>query len=202
MTSQTHTVLHISSSLRKTDSITRTLTSELVEALSPAKTVVRDLADGIGQMDEVWTGATFTPEEDRSEEQTAALAESDILVEELKSADTLVIGVPVYNFSIAANLKNWVDLVSRARVTFRYSENGPEGLLTGKKAYLVYAAGGTAMGSDIDFATGYLRHVLGFIGITDVTIIAAAPSATNSEDPLSAGRSQIAEITGKSLEIA
>jgi len=88
-------------------------------------------------------------------------------------ADVLVIGVPIYNFGIPAALKAWVDMVARARLTFRYTEQGPEGLLRVKRAYLVVASGGTAAGSAVDFATGYLRHVLGFLGIDDVEIIAA-----------------------------
>ena len=84
-----------------------------------------------------------------------------------------MIGVPVYNFGIPASLKAWVDLVARARETFRYSENGPVGLLEGKKAYILLASGGTPVGSDVDFASNYLKFILGFLGITDVTVIAA-----------------------------
>ena len=89
--------------------------------------------------------------------------------------------MPVYNFAIPASLKAWVDLIARARRTFRYTEAGPEGLLKGKKAYLVVASGGVPVGSDYDFATGYLRHVLGFVGITDVTIIAADQQMMDGE---------------------
>jgi FMN-dependent NADH-azoreductase len=116
-------------------------------------------------LDTDWVTANFTPPEERGEAERAALAESDALVAELKAADVLVIGVPIYNFGIPAALKAWVDLVARARVTFRYTEQGPVGLLTGKRAYLAVASGGTPVGSAIDFATGYLRHVLGFLGI-------------------------------------
>ena len=92
---------------------------------------------------------------------------------ELKAADVVVIGMPVYNFGIPAALKAWVDLIARARVTFRYAESGPEGLLTGKRAIVVAASGGTPVDSEIDFATPYLRHALGFVGITDVEVVAA-----------------------------
>ena len=88
-------------------------------------------------------------------------------------ADALVIGVPIYNFGIPAALKAWADMVVRARLTLRCTEQEPEGLLRGKRAYLAVASGGTAAGSAVDFATGYLRHVLGFLGIDDVEIIAA-----------------------------
>jgi len=109
------------------------------------------------------------------------LAHSDELIAELEAADTIVIGVPVYNFAIPAALKAWVDQIARARRTFRYTETGPEGLLKGKKAYLVVASGGVPVGSDYDFATGYLRHVLGFVGITDVTVIEAGQQMMDGE---------------------
>jgi FMN-dependent NADH-azoreductase len=130
---------------------------------------------------ENWVGANFTDDADRSDDQKAALAASDEMIAELEAADTIVIGVPIYNFSIPAALKAWIDLIARARKTFRYTEAGPEGLLKGKKAYLVVTSGGVPVGSDYDFATGYLRHVLGFVGITDVNIIAADQQMMNGE---------------------
>ena len=84
-----------------------------------------------------------------------------------------MIGSPIYNFSVPASLKAWIDLVARAGVTFRYTANGPQGLLSNKKAYVIVASGGTEIGSRIDFASRYLRHVLEFLGIDDVTIIPA-----------------------------
>ena len=101
------------------------------------------------------------------------LSLSDKLVAEIEAADTLIIGVAVYNFSIPASLKLWVDLICRAGKTFKYSDKGPEGLMTDKKAIICFASGGTPFGSDIDFASGYIRHILGFIGIKDVTFIKA-----------------------------
>ena len=125
------------------------------------------------QIDETWVTANFTAPEDRSVAQTEALTLSDTLVAELQAADSLVIGLPVYNFSVPAALKAWIDLIARAGVTFHYTANGPEGLLTGKRAIIALASGGTEFGSDIDFASGYLRHMLGFVGITDITFIRA-----------------------------
>jgi FMN-dependent NADH-azoreductase len=144
--------------------------------------VQRDLAlTPPALLTEGWVGANFTDDADRSDEQKALLAGSDELIAELEAANTIVIGVPVYNFAIPASLKAWVDLIARARRTFRYTESGPEGLLKDKKAYLVVASGGVPVGSDYDFATGYLRHVLGFVGITDVTIIAADQQMMDGE---------------------
>lgn len=126
--------------------------------------------------------------------QRAALSVSDTLIKELQSADTIVIGVPIYNFSIPASLKAWIDQVARAGVTFKYTETGPEGLLTGKRAVLVVSSGGVAVGSDYDFATGYMRHVLGFIGITDVDIVAADGNNARAEEVLAAANAAVANL--------
>lgn len=179
-------ILRIDASARNDGSTTRQLSARLVDQLISlgygANVVHRDLALAPpALLTEGWVGANFTDEADRSDEQKALLAGSDELIAELEAADTIVIGVPVYNFAIPASLKAWIDLIARARRTFRYTEAGPEGLLKGKKAYLVVASGGVPVGSDYDFATGYLRHVLGFVGITDVTIIAADQQMMDGE---------------------
>ncbi len=171
-------VLRVDSSVRSEGSMSRWVADELIEQLQESEGAVevrvRDLAvETPSFVDAAWVDANFTPPEQRNEAPRAALAESDALVSELKAADVLVIGVPIYNFGIPAKLKAWIDMVARARLTFRYAENGPLGLLQGKRAYLAVASGGTAVGSEIDFATGYLRHVLGFLGIDDVQIVAA-----------------------------
>jgi len=171
-------VLRIDASARQGDSVSRTLADRLIDRLRQTHGAValtrRDLAvNPPAFVDEAWVAANFTPVETRSATQQATLAESDRLVAELVAADILVIGVPLYNFGIPAALKAWVDMVARARLTFRYTDSGVEGLLKGKRAYRVFASGGVPAGSDVDFATGYIRHVLGFMGISDVTIIAA-----------------------------
>lgn len=171
------TILQINASARKTGSVTRELSETLVTRLlaksRDIKVISRDVSQGLPFLDEDWVGANFTDTADRSAEQRMKLALSDTLVSELKAADTIVIGAPIYNFSVPAALKAWIDLVARARETFRYTENGPEGLLKDKKAYVIVASGGTKVGSEIDFASNYLRHVLGFIGISDVAFVAA-----------------------------
>lgn len=177
----TRTVLHIDASARGAGSITRELSARAVEKLGAERVIYRDLAQPLPQINEAWIGANFTPEDQRDAVQRDTLALSDALVAELKQADLLVIGLPVYNFAIPASLKAWVDQVARAGVTFRYTENGPEGLLRGKRAVLVVASGGTPVGSEIDFATGYMRHMLGFMGITEVQIIAADRQAVDPD---------------------
>ncbi|MFK7744400.1 MAG: FMN-dependent NADH-azoreductase [Roseobacter sp.] len=176
----TSTVLKIDASARLSGSTTRDLTTRISERLGD-QLIKRDLTDAIPQISETWVNANFTPADARTDAQTQELALSDALIEELKQADTVVIGVPIYNFGVPAALKAWVDQIARAGVTFRYTENGPVGLLDGKRAILAVASGGTQAGSDIDFATGYMKHVLGFIGIQDVTVIAADRQMVDAE---------------------
>ncbi len=191
-------VLKISSGGRVDGSVSRDLSDNLIFAIEDrygaADIVHRDLAAGIPFVDEAWIEANFTPEELRSEKQRETLDFSDALVAELRNADVLVIGVPMYNFSITAALKAWIDMIARARLTFRYTENGPEGLLRGKKAYLVVATGGVPVGSPMDFATPYLRHALAFVGITDVEIVAADRLNSDAEESVDKARSRIADL--------
>ncbi|XWN33530.1 MAG: NAD(P)H-dependent oxidoreductase [Devosia sp.] len=171
------TVLAVNASGRTDGSHSRALTARIIEKLQErgnvARLIDRDLAAGIEFVDGDWIAANFTPDAERTAGQAARLAASDALVDELLAADVVVIGAPIYNFGVPAVLKAWIDQVARARKTFRYTEDGPEGLLTGKKAYVVVTSGGTEADGAIDFATPYLRHVLGFVGITDVTVIKA-----------------------------
>ena len=138
--------------------------------------------------------ATNTPAEDRTAAQREKLAFSDTLVDELKAADIVVIGAPIHNFSVPASLKAWIDLVARVRLTFRYTENGPVGLLEGKKAYVLTPSGGVPVGSPVDFATPYLRHALAFIGIDDVEIIGAQGADRGNDQALDDARARIADI--------
>lgn len=167
-------ILRIDTAARADGSVSRRLTDRMIAGLGSGHALItRDLATGIPQIDADWVAANFTPADQRSETQQEALALSDTLIAEVVASDLLVIGLPVYNFGVPAALKAWIDQVARAGVTFRYTQSGPEGLLRGKSAVILYASGGTPVGSEIDFASGYLRHVLGFMGITDVTLIAA-----------------------------
>ena len=175
-------ILRVDASMRHDGSTTRALTDATVEKLaaSGATVTTRDLADGVQIIDQEWIGANFTDPEDRTPEQAERLALSDALIGELQAADIVVIGMPIYNFGVPAALKAWVDQVARARVTFRYTENGPQGLLQGKRAVIVAASGGTGVNSEIDFATPYLRHALGFLGIHDVQVVAADQQMMNA----------------------
>ena len=191
-------ILHIDASARFEGSISRTLSADLVAALEDrhagARVVRRDLAGGLPLIDADWIGANFTPAEARTAAQRETLALSDELVGELAAADAIVIGAPIYNFSLPAVLKAWIDLTARARLTFRYTEKGPEGLLKGKKAYVVVPSGGVPVGSAVDFATPYLRHALGFVGITDVEFIGARGADRDNGEALDHARAAIAEL--------
>ena len=189
-------ILKINSSGRLEGSYSRKLVDQLIARLvsknAHAKVVDHDVSKGIEFVDEAWIGANFTPADTRTKEQRQRLSGSDSLVDELTTADILVIGVPIYNFGIPATLKAWVDQIALANLTFTYTKSGPQGLLSDKKAYLVVTSGGTESDSDIDFATGYMRHILGFIGITDVSVIAADQLMMGEEVKLAKAYEQIA----------
>lgn len=183
-------ILRIDSSARRDGSVSRSLADRYLARLTGDVTT-RDLADGLPHLDGVWAGATFTPPEARSAEQNAALALSDELLAEVNAADTIVISSPIYNFTIPSTLKAWLDHLARVGVSFHYTEEGPVGLLTGKRVVVLVASGGVPVGSPMDFATPYLKHMFGFMGITDVEVIGAAgadglPGAEASIDALAA----------------
>jgi FMN-dependent NADH-azoreductase len=170
----TQHILRIDASARRSGSVSRDLADRIVARIGAGATVTtRDLADGVPLIDEAWIGSAYTPPAGRTAEQRERLALSDTLVAELQAADTLVIGLPIYNFGVPAAFKAWIDQVARAGVTFEYSPQGPRGLLQGKRAIVAVASGGTEAGSELDFATGFARQVLGFIGITDVEFVTA-----------------------------
>lgn len=181
--------LLITSSARQTGSVTRTLAEDLAQALGGPVTI-RDVSQGLPFLSEEWIAAR-----NAGEGAADALTLSRRLIRELKDHDRLIIASPVYNFSIPASLKAWIDQVARAGETFRYTSDGPEGLLKGKTAYVVIASGGTPVDGPMDHATPYLRHVLGFMGITDVEVIAADGMGNNADKKLDAAYARIAELS-------
>ena len=186
------TILRIDSSANIETSVTRELTDRIISILGATEVTIRDLAkNALPQIDHAWTVARAVPAEDRTDEQANALALSDALIAEIMAADTIVIGAPVYNFGVPAALKAWIDLIARAGVTFRYTETGPVGLIDGKRVIIALASGGTPMGSDMDFASGYLRQVLGFMGMTDVTFVAADTLAKDPSGTMLRAHAQI-----------
>lgn len=188
------TILRIDGSARKAGSITRDLTDKVVARLNADRVITRDLADGVPLLDDAWLAANWTAAEERNDAQKAALAQSDAMIEELKAADTIVIGAPIYNFGVPAAVKAWIDQVARAGLTFQYTDTGPKGLLSDKRAIIVAASGGTKVGSEIDFATGYLKFALGFIGIENTEIIAADQMALDAEASLAAANGAVVKL--------
>ena len=139
-----------------------------------AHIIFRDLADKpLPHLDNQRVLAFFAQPEARTAQQQAYVAESDALIDELKQADVIVLGLPMYNFGIPSTLKAYFDHIARAGQTFRYTENGPEGLLTGKKAYVFATRGGLYAGTALDSQTDYVRNFLSFLGISDVEFVYA-----------------------------
>lgn len=171
-------LLQINSGLHGSGSRSSQLADKLAAALlskAPgARYIRRDLSKNpVPHLDQGTFQTFFDPETAVTPAQKAGLALSDTLIAELKEADTLVLGAPMYNLAIPSTLKSWIDYVSRAGRTFRFSETGPVGLLEGKKAYVAIAQGGKFLGTPADLQTAYLKMALGLIGIVDVEFIYA-----------------------------
>jgi FMN-dependent NADH-azoreductase len=192
-------ILQINSSPRRTASHSTRVANRLVQRLqdaNPEATVnVRDLGDTPHPvMDEAAFSALFTPEQRRSSEQALRVALDDGLIAELQAADVVVLGVPMYNFGVPAQLKNWIDAISRAGVTFRYGASGPEGLLKGKKVYVALARGGKYRNTPADTQVPYLTTVLSFLGMNDILYVYAEGLAMGPESEQSAIASAYEQI--------
>jgi FMN-dependent NADH-azoreductase len=152
-----------------------------------ADVVVRDLArNPVPHLDAARFTAFVAKPDQRTPEQQAAIAGSDALIAELKQADVVVLGLPLYNFGVPSTLKAYFDHVARVGVTFRYTEKGPEGLLTGKKAYVLATRGGRYVGTPRDTQTAYVRDFLAFIGIDDVEFVYAEGLAMGEASKITA----------------
>ncbi len=171
-------VLQINASARReganSTKLANTVVERLVAANPGANVTLRDLAaTPVTILDEVALGALFTAAEQRTAEQAAVVAEYDALIAEVQAHDAIVLGVPMYNFGVPVQLKAWIDAIARAGVTFRYTQNGPEGLIQGKTVYVALARGGLYRGTANDSQVPYLKAVLGFLGLKDVRFIYA-----------------------------
>lgn len=188
-------ILRVESSIKGEASVSRRLTDRITARLEAANAgasvTLRDLSKGVPQIDGAWIGAVFTPAEARNADQAKIAAYSDALLAEVKAADILVIALPVYNFGVPAPLKAWIDHLARKGETFTYTETGPQGLLKGKRAIVALSSDGTKIGSEIDFASGYIRHMLGFFGITDVEFVAADQMVFNPGAAMKLAEAQI-----------
>lgn len=194
-------ILQVNSSARSDASHSTKLAGAVVDRLrterADATISVRDLSRTPHPvLDEVALQALFTPSEQRTAEQVARVALDDELIAEIQAADVVVLGVPMYNFGVSAQLKNWIDAISRARVTFQYTDKGPEGLLTNKKVYVVLTRGGLYRGTPNDTQVPYLKMVLSFLGMTDVQFVYAEGLAMGpqaEQEALASAQAQIDE---------
>ncbi len=168
------TILQVNTSILGNEGQSTRLANEFVAALDADKVIVRELAsDPVPHLTAERFGAFIAPKEKRTPEQDRIVAYSDNLIDELKQADTLVLGLPMYNFGLPSTLKAYFDHIARAGVTFKYTEKGSVGLLTGKKAYVFAARGGYYAGTPRDTQTAYVRDFLAFLGMTDVQFVYA-----------------------------
>ena len=197
------TLLQINASINHDNGLSSQLANQFVAAFQArhpeAHIEVRNVAaaDSVPHLNAERFGAFITQPESRSTAQHAVVAYSDSLIDELKRADVIILGLPMYNFGVPSQLKAYFDHVARAGVTFKYTEKGPVGLLTGKKVYVFAARGGVYEGTPLDTQTSYVRDFLRFLGITDVEFVYAeglAMSAQSKEAGLAKAAAEIARL--------
>jgi FMN-dependent NADH-azoreductase len=180
-------ILRLNAGANHADSVSRPLATALIDGLAakgPVEVTTVELSEGMPLVDAAWIAG-----------EPEAAATTEAFISQLEGSDVLVISSPIYNFTVPASLKAWIDQIAKAGRTFQY--NGPgqvEGLLKNKKAYIVITAGGVTLGSEWDYASPYLRHVLGFVGITDVEFIDASGLATDAETSIKNAHAQIADL--------
>lgn len=179
-------ILQINSSIYSVDGQTSQMADQFVMSLlrnhPGAKLVIRDLVrDPIPHLDAARFAALMQKPEERTPDEQAVVNLSDTLIEELRQADVLVLGLPMYNFGVPSQLKSWFDHIARAGVTFKYAQQGPVGLMRGRKVYVLAARGGRYAGTPADTETAYVHHFLAFLGITDVKFIYAEGLAISPE---------------------
>ena len=168
------TILHLTSSIFGNGGQSSRLAEEFIAQFPGARVIARDLAKNpLPHLDAERFGAFLSKPESRTPAQQRVLEESDALIAELKQANTLVLGLPMYNFGVPSQLKAYFDHIARAGVTFKYTDKGAVGLLTGKRAYVFAARGGLYQGTPRDTQTAYVRDFLAFLGITDVQFVYA-----------------------------
>lgn len=192
-------ILHIDSSARLTGSNTRVIGQYLINKLN-APVVHRDLAvNPLPPISAQDLMGVHGSSDDNRDSLNNHLAVSEQLIQELRDADTLVIGAPMYNFGIAASLKHWIDAICRAGVSFKYSEQGPVGLMNIKRAFIISGSGGTPIGGDMDFVSGYLAQICSFIGVEEVIHIDASGSKGSPEQIFESAKQQIDNTLNKTV---
>ncbi|MEM9115931.1 MAG: NAD(P)H-dependent oxidoreductase [Myxococcota bacterium] len=182
---QTIRLLRVDASPRRKGSQSRRwadrVESELRQSVGPLEVMNRDLADGVPLLSEDALAGIFKAGEDQSEAERRALAPSVELVQELQTADAVLLALPIHNFHVPAAFKAWIDLVVRSRLTFRFGPDGPEGLVANKPVFIVVTSGGTQLHGPLDFITSWLTHVLSFIGLRDLRWVEADAMSKKGE---------------------
>jgi FMN-dependent NADH-azoreductase len=185
-------ILHLDASGRHEPSVSRKLSAQIIERIKGSSHVTyRDIGKGISFVNDLMIEGYFTQKNKLSDKQKKSLELSDIITRELLAHDIYVFGMPMYNFSMPASFKAWCDLVARAGITFKYTSDGPVGLLEGKKAYIAIASDATNMGSETDFLTPWLRYFLKFLGVKDIEIIAAEYLSRNADEAIAKAEAHI-----------
>jgi FMN-dependent NADH-azoreductase len=183
-------ILRVQSSPRGASSVSRqlgdTLIAEIRRNNRDIEIITRDVASGVEPVNADWIGGAYIADTARSSAHRQALSHSDHLVAELAASDAVIIEAPMYNFTLPATLKGWIDQICRAGVSFSVGPSGFKGLLKDRPTFVIITSGGVPIGSPYDFSTPYLRHVLGFVGITDVTFIDAAQLNSDANKPAAA----------------
>lgn len=200
---QMTTLLQINTSIHSGNGESSRMANDFVsawhESHADAKVVTRDLADEpVPHLSADRFQAFITPAEQRSADQKVTVAYSDALINELRATDVIVLGLPMYNFGVPSMLKAYIDHIARAGVTFKYTENCPVGLLTGKKAYVFAARGGLYIGTPLDTQTAYVRDFLRFLGITDVEFVYAEGLAISPDSK----RAALAQVQNAIRDLA
>ena len=189
-------ILKINSSIQTEKSVGRKLVDQLISKFTnnECKVIERDLAKGLPLLTQDMVNAFYTPEDKHTDDQKEQVVTSNLLIKEIEASEIIIMGIPIYNFNIPASVKAYFDLIARVGVTFKYTNEGPVGLFENKKVYVIVTSGGTPFMGDGDFASSYIKHFLGFIGITDVNFISADQLVANSEIQIENAEKQIAEL--------
>lgn len=192
-------ILSVSASVQGENSTSRMLANEFLQAVQSKEQVANLVERDVSKNDIAFitgehVGAFYTPADDRTNQQNSLITQSQTLVGELKDANALIVATPMYNFGVPASLKAWIDMICRVGETFRYTENGPEGLLNIDTMYLFVSTGGAPIGSPVDFVVPYLKQVAAFVGVKHVEVIAADATNANREAALAKARAKISEL--------
>ena len=202
------TLLQIHSSIlgdnSQSTALARQFTAQWQAQHPEGQVITRDLAaDPLPHLDGERVGAFFTDAAERDADQQALVAQSDALIDELRQADVLVLGVPMYNFSIPSQLKSWMDNIARAGVSFRYTSNGPEGLLGDKPVYIFTTRGGVYHANDADYQVPFLRQFFGLLGLQNIEVVYAEGLNTEARDKaLAEAGEQVNALAGQNSNAA